>query len=462
MVKSLQSQIFRGLKEIPDAITGGDRNAEEEFEASLKSVEEDFSNWEKLAYTDEEKKQVQQIRNAYGSLRDNTEDIFQLIAKNRSSEAINLMEEQLDAKNFPLFEQLTEQAINSDREYRQEILQQVKRSQETAELVLFLSAFGTISLTLLWAAYLSSDLFSPLREIQKALDNVSQGDRQKYLDTERADELGEVNQAFNRMLESLQKREKLMELAALKMAGISNSADNESLWENAPSRLILYQLLKQMRLQLIELDNSHNSNGNIKTGKKQAIVERLAELLQAVTQMAEFGFPLDLNLTQTDIRALLYDLLLTFQDQFVERSISIELEITPEVQQVIVDRLKLREALSQLIDNALETLPERGGRIRILTCITADRQELVIQITNNGTAINKSLLAGILDPTDVFSGQESLFQGRENQKLIGLKLTKAIVEQHGGELIVNSEPDRDNQVLIRLPMVRSQELALKV
>jgi signal transduction histidine kinase len=362
----------------------------------------------------------------------------------------------------PLFEQLTEQAINSDREYRQEILQQVKRSQETAEIVLFLSAFGTISLTLLWAAYLSSDLFSPLREIQKALDNVSQGDRQKYLDTERADELGEVNQAFNRMLESLQKREKLMELAALKMAGISNSTDNESLWENAPSRLILYQLLKQMRLQLIELDNSHNSNGNIKTGKKQAIVERLAELLQAVTQMAEFGFPLDLNLTQTDIRALLYDLLLTFQDQFVERSISIELEITPEVQQVIVDRLKLREALSQLIDNALETLPERGGRIRILTCITADRQELVIQITNNGTAINKSLLAGILDPTDVFSGQESLFQGRENQKLIGLKLTKAIVEQHGGELIVNSEPDRDNQVLIRLPMVRSQELALKV
>ena len=62
-----------------------------------------------------------------------------------------------------MFEELAAQAINSDQQYRQEILQRVKQSQETAELVLILTAFGTISLSLLLFAYLNSDLFTPLQ-----------------------------------------------------------------------------------------------------------------------------------------------------------------------------------------------------------------------------------------------------------------------------------------------------------
>ncbi|MGD1919951.1 MAG: hypothetical protein ACFCAD_14315 [Pleurocapsa sp.] len=54
--------------------------------------------------------------------------------------------------------------------YRKKVLQQVAENQSTAELVIILAAFGTISLTLLLFACLNSDLFAPLKEIKQSLD----------------------------------------------------------------------------------------------------------------------------------------------------------------------------------------------------------------------------------------------------------------------------------------------------
>ena len=287
-----------------------------------------------------------------------------------------------------------------------------------------------------------------LQVVKQALDRVTQGDRQIILDPERADEIGSVNRAFNRLIESLQKREQLLNLTAL-------STDNPYPIDKIPSRLLVHQLLNQMKMQLAQLDLI-NENGHGKRARKQAIISQVTQLLHTVNHLTEFGFPLDLNLAEVDIRALLYEIVVSFQEILVTRSISIELEIAPEVKRAVVDRLKLREAIKQLVDNALEALPEIGGRIGIFAEVTVNNPNLLIGISDNVTGIKKSLLDRVFNEADIPSGD------RQSRSPMGLKLTKAIIEQHGGELTLNSELNQGTQVQIQLPILTNKSRSLPI
>ena len=452
LVKKLKMRVNSASQVLRQAIATGNPNARNQFESDLAPVQQYFQDWSKLSHNEAEKKQIQQIKDAYLVLLGDSEEIWQLLTEDRTFEALKLRREKLNNANFSIFKELSDRAMDSDQEYRQKILARVDQSQSTAELVLVLAAFGTISLTFLLMAYLTSDLFTPLQEVKQAMDNFSQGDHQIFLDTERGDEIGSVNRAFNRLVESVQKREKFLELAAL---GTSNKStiDNKSAIPNVPSRLLVHQLLSQMEVQLAQLDNN---NGNGKTVSKQVIVSQLTQLLQTVTHLTKFGFPLDLNLTQTDIRALLYEVLISLREELIDRSISIELEIAPEVKEAVVDQLKLQEVLRQLVDNALSALPSTGGRIGIFANVSANNAELLLSVADNGTGITQSLL------NRVFHDSEILAEAGQIRSPMGLKLTKAIVEQHGGKLLLKSKPGVGTQVQIKLPIMTESRLSLAV
>lgn len=82
-------------------------------------------------------------------------------------------------------------------------------------------------------------------------------------------------------------------------------------------------------------EQQHHSNGHpdgtITLEQTQAVTQQLDQLLHAITRMTEFGFPLDLNLTQTDIRRFLYEVLLRFHEEFVQQHVSYDLQIAPEI-----------------------------------------------------------------------------------------------------------------------------------
>ena len=248
------------------------------------------------------------------------------------------------------------------------------------------------------------------------------------------------------MVESLQKRGKLLESAAL-TTDLETIIDRQGEIDNVPSRLLLHNLIRQMKIQLVQL-NRQNLNGNQNSINKQAITDQLNLLLHTVTHLAEFGFPLDLNLKSTDIHALLYETLTSFQAEFIRRHINLELNIDPEIQPVIVDRLKLRKALRQLINNALATLPETGGRISIFANVK-DGSSLLIAINDNGTGIKHFLL----EP--VFNDKEIISEDGKGHSPIGRKLTKAIVEHHGGKLVFKSNPGQGTQAELNLPILNA-------
>ena len=176
-------------------------------------------------------------------------------------------------------------------------------------------------------------------------------------------------------------------------------------------------------------------------GEQRELVSQLDGLSQAVARVTEFGFPLDLS--RPDIRALLYRVFMSFGGGLAERDVGLDLEIAPEVGHAVVDKPKLREAIAELLRNALEALPENGGHLGLRSRLSEDRTEFLIEVADDGDGADQSLIDRAFDPTGYEDG------GRPRT---GLALTKAVVEQHGRRFGIESEPGEGTDAQIRLPL----------
>lgn len=445
LLQRVRSTAFRAFKEVPDAINAGDPQARREFEALLEPAEADFQQWADLADTDEERRQVVDVRRAFDQLITDARHTFDLVDAGRTAEAATFMEDVLEAKDFIPFQEITEAAVASDRAKRDDIRRESRDIRRTAQVALVVAAFGAVSLILLLAAYLAADLFRPLRLLQEALDAAARGDRRQRLDEDRDDELGTINRAFNQLIDVVAQREQAAGLATLpNAADAANGVGAE--WQQ-PSRVLLHRLVDQLRAQVMRLQERELTKAEGVAAdaseqlEQQTVMARVDQLLEAVTRVSDFGFPLDLSLVRTDLRLLLYEVINRFQDEIVNRSISLELELAPDVTHAVVDRLKIREVLNELVRNALAALPDRGGRLGLRSTVNPERDELLLEVADDGHGFEASLIDELFtkNRTDGFVGT-------------GLTLARAVLEQHGGRLKIQSRPGIGTNVQICLPL----------
>ncbi len=438
LLQNVRATTFQASMEIPEAVTGNDPDSREEFEGLLEPIPEYFERWSELADTGEEREEVARVREAQEQVVAGGNAALDLVEEGRLDEASELFDERLEDEEFDRFQQVTEEAEEADLQRRQEIQAQTQSTRRTAQLVLIIAAFGTVSLLLLLAAYLVSDLFRPLREVEEALDDVGRGDFNRRLDSDRADEIGGVSRAFNGMVEALRQREQVGGLPPDAGEGDGNG----TAWRSTPSRVTLHRLVSQLRSRVAQLSEDETSGA---AEEQRELISQLDGLSQAVARVTEFGFPLDLDLSRTDVRALLYRVFMRFGDEFAERAVSLDLEIAPEVNYAVVDKLKLREAVAELLRNALDALPENGGHLGLRSRRSEDGTELLIEVADDGVGAEQSLIDRAFEP-GAYDDDDG---GRPRT---GLTLTKAVIEQHGGRFGIESEPGEGTYAQIRLPL----------
>ncbi|MDQ4063048.1 MAG: hypothetical protein M3122_03940 [Actinomycetota bacterium] len=64
-----------------------------------------------------------------------------------------------------------------------------------------------------------------------------------------------------------------------------------------------------------------------------------------------------------------------------------------------MDRLKLREAVGDLLRNALAALPEYGGRLGLRSRLSEDGTDLLIEVADEGGGAEQSLIDEAFAPT---------------------------------------------------------------
>ena len=131
-----------------------------------------------------------------------------------------------------------------------------------------------------------------------------------------------------------------------------------------------------------------------------------------------------------------------YEDVADEAGIAVQTDVEPGIL-VNVDRPRLRQALANLLDNAIKYTP-REGRVTIQACRASDG--VTISVSDSGIGIPEDELPHIW--TRLYRGDKS----RSTRGLgLGLSLVKAIVEAHGGRVAVYSRPGEGSRFEIYLP-----------
>lgn len=129
---------------------------------------------------------------------------------------------------------------------------------------------------------------------------------------------------------------------------------------------------------------------------------------------------------------------LSFSDVTIPENITVTKDI-PETTPVNVDPSKLALALRKLIQNAVEALPE-GGEIKV--SLRDDGEAITVTISDNGPGISSDLIEFIDKP---------FFSEHKKGKGLGIPIAKRIIESHGGEMTLETSPDKGTRWRIRVP-----------
>lgn len=176
--------------------------------------------------------------------------------------------------------------------------------------------------------------------------------------------------------------------------------------------------------------------------------DRVLHLLERLLDVsaAEAG-ALKLDRATIDLRALVEHAVELYREVAEERAITVTVE-QPVAAEVEADAIRLGQALSNLLDNALKYTPA-GGRVRLATAVVGATAQLTISDTGPG-----------VPPAEREAIWRRLYRGdasRSQRGLgLGLSLVRAITEAHGGTVAVADAPGGGACFTLRLPLAPAQ------
>ena len=123
----------------------------------------------------------------------------------------------------------------------------------------------------------------------------------------------------------------------------------------------------------------------------------------------------------------------------------ITIDVPNSLPPIKIDRRKMTQVVSQLLNNAMDAMP-KGGAIKITVKTSTDsdgKPSMEILVSDSGHGMNIDVSERIFEP---------FFTTRKGKQGLGLSMSHGIVGQHGGELTCASAEGKGTQMRILLPV----------
>lgn len=177
--------------------------------------------------------------------------------------------------------------------------------------------------------------------------------------------------------------------------------------------------------------------------KDLELIERQAQVIaQLVKQLQSFSRPPRKDKRLVGLGAVLGDILALIEHDLRKRDIKVSCECACNVPDVLAAPDQLSEVFMNLIVNARDAMPS-GGALKIHADVDANNTVLV-RVSDTGPGIAPEIMAHLFEPFHTTKG--------ENGTGLGLAICYRIIEEHGGEIWVESQPGQGTTFLVRLPI----------
>ena len=197
----------------------------------------------------------------------------------------------------------------------------------------------------------------------------------------------------------------------------------------------------QLNLQLLAEDLTPDNPAYPRiVNRLQTVQKETSRLRDILDDFLRYAGQLELDRQPTDLNELLEDLVDFFLPQAQAQRAKLRLRRSEEPLVAEVDSKLIKQALLNLMINALQAMPE-GGEL-ILSAARQDGQALV-DVIDTGKGIAPEALEKIFD---------AYYTSKKGGTGLGLAMTRRIVREHGGELTVKSEQGRGSDFSLRLPL----------
>jgi signal transduction histidine kinase len=174
--------------------------------------------------------------------------------------------------------------------------------------------------------------------------------------------------------------------------------------------------------------------------------ERVLSMLNTLMDIAEAeAGTMKLHRESVDLCQLAREIVELYQYVAEEKKITVHTDLPNSPVLVSVDRTRMRQALANLLDNAIKYTPD-GGHVTIT--VRTEGSQALITFKDTGIGIPADEQGKIW--SRLYRGDKS----RSQRGLgLGLSLVKAIVEAHGGKVTVFSIPDQGSTFTVILPRI---------
>ncbi|MBK9993248.1 MAG: HAMP domain-containing histidine kinase [Saprospiraceae bacterium] len=287
------------------------------------------------------------------------------------------------------------------------------------------------------ATFLANSITSPLEILRNKLKEIRLGKTNETLEYPGQDEIGELIQDYNNMVGQLDESATLLA-----------KSERDSAWREMAKQVAheIKNPLTPMKLSIQYLQQMIRSKSDNVPEMVEKVSNTILEQIDGLTKIAtEFSNFAQMPKAENE-KLLLNDIVSSVHDLFRKREdIDINLFVSIEEQYVYMDKNQIIRVLNNLINNAIQAIPEdRRGKIEI--SLEQKNKYTLIKIKDNGVGIPEAMQEKVFLPN---------FTTKNSGTGLGLAMCQQIIELSNGKLYFTSVENIGTIFFVELPLIKS-------
>ena len=317
----------------------------------------------------------------------------------------------------------------------------IELQRRVVSTAMFVGGVGLL-VAVLASLWFAARVTRPVVSLAEAARRVAAGDLATKVDVESSDELGELAASFNRMTEDL-----------LQQKDRAVQAERVAAWRELARRLA-HELKNPLFPLQVTVENLVRAKAKSPEIFEEVFQEGTATLLAEINNLktiigrfSEFSKMPQPQRRPTQVNDVLRSVLRVFQAQLQRDGsrIAVHTELAADLPEISADPDLLHRALSNLVLNAIDAMPQ-GGELRLSTFAVkagALSDSVAISVSDTGSGLTPEECARLFTP---------YYTTKQHGTGLGLAIVQSVVSDHGGKISVESTKEKGTTFRIELPI----------